>query len=130
MADITMCLQHNCILKDLCYRYTAPKNDFLQLYFVDDPRTLEESINTKEYCGWYFADVKITSNKILNLLNQSKMTKFNINDSATFENGSKHIYVSCDTEDATEIGVLRAFISDTIETFQEFYTKEADENKG
>ena len=58
------------------------------------------------------------------------MTKFNINDSATFENDSKHIYVSCDTEDETEIGVLRAFISDTIETFQEFYTKEADENKG
>lgn len=75
MADITMCLQHECILKDLCYRYTAPKNDFLQSYFVDDPRTLEESVNTKEYCGWYFTDYKITSNRILNLLNQSKDDK-------------------------------------------------------
>jgi hypothetical protein len=38
MADITMCQDKECILKDECYRYTATPNPWRQAYFVYSPR--------------------------------------------------------------------------------------------
>ena len=32
MADITMCIPHNCPVKDKCYRFTAPVNEYRQSY--------------------------------------------------------------------------------------------------
>lgn len=32
MADISMCLNHECPLKDRCYRYIAPVNEHWQSY--------------------------------------------------------------------------------------------------
>lgn len=58
------------------------------------------------------------------------MTKFNINDSATFQNGTKFIYISCETEDEAQVSDIKTFISAAIAIFQKHYVKEADENKG
>jgi len=35
--DITMCSGKNCPLKDLCYRFTAPKSEFMQSFFLEPP---------------------------------------------------------------------------------------------
>ena len=37
-ADITMCNDEECKIKESCYRFTAYKNKFLQAYFVETPR--------------------------------------------------------------------------------------------
>jgi hypothetical protein len=37
MADITMCSGKKCPKKKSCYRFTAPKNDLYQSYFVNPP---------------------------------------------------------------------------------------------
>ncbi len=37
MADITMCEGDHCPVKDNCYRYTAPVNEYMQSYFVVTP---------------------------------------------------------------------------------------------
>jgi len=44
MADITMCGTLTCHLKENCYRYLAPANEYRQSYFAIppiDPETLE-----------------------------------------------------------------------------------------
>ena len=37
MADITMCVDNDCKLKDKCYRYNAPASEFMQSYFMSSP---------------------------------------------------------------------------------------------
>lgn len=37
MSDITMCAGTNCPLKEGCYRFTAPKNEYRQSYFTIVP---------------------------------------------------------------------------------------------
>lgn len=37
MADIAMCSGKGCGLKDKCYRYTAPKSQYMQSYFTIPP---------------------------------------------------------------------------------------------
>ena len=37
MADITMCKGTNCPLKEDCYRYTAPINEYRQSFFSAVP---------------------------------------------------------------------------------------------
>ena len=71
MADITMCLFHDCRLKQVCHRYTALKNEFWQSYFVDDPRKSKESKNNKEYCAYFWVSNTLSSNFMLKLLKQS-----------------------------------------------------------
>lgn len=37
MADISMCSGEGCPKKKMCYRYTAPKNEYWQTYFTNPP---------------------------------------------------------------------------------------------
>lgn len=37
MADISMCEGKDCPIKQECYRYTAPVNEYRQAYFVYVP---------------------------------------------------------------------------------------------
>lgn len=37
MADISKCRGGDCPLKEKCFRFTAPTNEFRQSYFVDVP---------------------------------------------------------------------------------------------
>lgn len=37
MADITMCNWEWCPMKEKCYRYTAPINEYRQAYFTEAP---------------------------------------------------------------------------------------------
>ncbi len=37
MADITMCSGSGCVLKEECYRHTAPVNEYRQAYFMNPP---------------------------------------------------------------------------------------------
>jgi hypothetical protein len=38
MADIKMCTNNNCTLKEECYRFTAPVNEYSQSYFITNPK--------------------------------------------------------------------------------------------
>lgn len=53
MADISMCEGNGCPLKDHCYRYTAPKNEHYQAYFVEVPWDTEEL-----KCTFYVRDTQ------------------------------------------------------------------------
>ena len=33
MTDITVCVNRTCPLKETCYRYNCPKNEYRQAYF-------------------------------------------------------------------------------------------------
>jgi hypothetical protein len=35
MADITMCSGDGCSIKESCYRFTAPINEYAQSYFME-----------------------------------------------------------------------------------------------
>lgn len=37
MSDITMCEGTDCPMKEKCYRFTAPINEYRQSYFVNVP---------------------------------------------------------------------------------------------
>jgi len=37
MTDITKCEGTGCPLKDTCYRYTAPTNEYYQSFFIEVP---------------------------------------------------------------------------------------------
>lgn len=37
MSDIRMCVGGECSLKNMCYRYTAPVNEYQQTYFFNPP---------------------------------------------------------------------------------------------
>ena len=37
MADISMCTNHECSLKDTCYRYLAKPNKYWQSYIKAEP---------------------------------------------------------------------------------------------
>lgn len=38
MSDITKCPGKNCTLKEECYRFTAPDNEYRQSVFVNTPQ--------------------------------------------------------------------------------------------
>lgn len=37
MADITMCKDENCPLKEKCYRFKAKPSEYWQSYFINSP---------------------------------------------------------------------------------------------
>jgi len=47
MTDITMCKGQDCLLRESCYRYTAPANPYRQSYFLTEP--LDEIGDCKEW---------------------------------------------------------------------------------
>lgn len=53
MSDITKCPGKDCTLKEDCYRFTAPVNEYRQSYFVETPKqkngVCEEYWNNKGY---------------------------------------------------------------------------------
>ena len=38
MADITMCTDNECPMKETCYRYVAPVSKYRQAYFLESPK--------------------------------------------------------------------------------------------
>jgi len=42
MPDITMCQDHQCKLKENCYRYNAMPSKYDQSYFVNSPYNKQE----------------------------------------------------------------------------------------
>ncbi len=51
MADISMCKDHQCLRKNVCYRYTAFPNPWRQAYFMVSPRT-----PGTQNCNYYSPD--------------------------------------------------------------------------
>lgn len=49
MTDIAKCKGGDCPLKETCYRYIAPADEYAQSYFVDPPYDKE-----KEECEYYW----------------------------------------------------------------------------
>jgi hypothetical protein len=47
MADITMCSGEGCSVKESCYRFKAPVNEFRQAYFMGVP-------GIDETCNYYW----------------------------------------------------------------------------
>jgi hypothetical protein len=47
MADITMCSGEGCSVKESCYRFKAPVNEFRQAYFMGVP-------GKDETCNYYW----------------------------------------------------------------------------
>ena len=39
MADITMCLGKGCQVRETCYRYTAPVDQYMQSVYTETPKT-------------------------------------------------------------------------------------------
>lgn len=50
MADITMCKGTTCPVKESCYRFTAPINDWRQSFFIEVP------IKEDKTCDKYWKD--------------------------------------------------------------------------
>lgn len=48
MSDITQCLNKDCILKEMCFRFTAKANEFWQSYSNFTPKE-ENGVTTCEY---------------------------------------------------------------------------------
>jgi hypothetical protein len=46
MADITMCQNEDCPVKDTCFRYLATPSQYQSFYVFDK--------DTKEPCDWYW----------------------------------------------------------------------------
>jgi hypothetical protein len=46
MADITKCPGEGCGLKEVCYRYTAPEDEYWQAYLLETP--------TDDPCPYYW----------------------------------------------------------------------------
>ena len=53
MADITMCPGTSCPVKENCYRFTAPKNELWQSYFMEIPGKIEDN---KFTCDMYWGE--------------------------------------------------------------------------
>lgn len=45
MPDIAMCNGYDCSIKETCYRYTAKPSEWIQNYFLRDPRETDGSCN-------------------------------------------------------------------------------------
>ena len=58
MADITKCGDEECPLKESCYRYTAPRNEYMQSYFMESPRVIHEDETAPVDCDMYWATCK------------------------------------------------------------------------
>ena len=57
MADVSCCTGTECPKKNVCYRHTAPTNDFWQSYFVEAPLDKDTKV-----CA-YFWPVNTTKEK-------------------------------------------------------------------
>ena len=54
MSDITKCKGDNCPVKEHCYRFTAPSDEYMQSYFVDSPG--EHHDDGKFICDKYWGE--------------------------------------------------------------------------
>ncbi len=56
MADMSYCDGIDCPLKETCYRFTAPKNEHWQSYFIFVPYDKESGD-----CEFYIADKRLSN---------------------------------------------------------------------
>lgn len=54
MSDITKCSGEGCLVKDMCYRFTA-EGDYYQAYFVDPPFTIADGVFK---CDMFWGDAQ------------------------------------------------------------------------
>jgi hypothetical protein len=67
MADITCCPGTNCPVKEKCYRFTAPKSEFMQSYFFEAPGKTEDD---KFTCDMYWGENnEFIWNQLKNIVN-------------------------------------------------------------
>jgi len=52
-ADITVCPGTDCPVKEKCYRFTAPRNELWQSYFMEIPGKIEDD---KFTCDMYWGE--------------------------------------------------------------------------
>jgi hypothetical protein len=60
MPDITMCPGVDCIIKNKCYRYTAPPSEYRQSFFTSSPLQIIDENNQK--CDHYWDNTDRRSN--------------------------------------------------------------------
>jgi hypothetical protein len=53
MIDITICSGKNCPVREKCYRYTAPPNEYWQSFFIEPPIKIEDG---KMICDHYWGE--------------------------------------------------------------------------
>ena len=53
MSDITKCQDNKCPARLMCYRFTAPKSEMWQSYFVEIPGKIEDD---KFTCDMYWGE--------------------------------------------------------------------------
>ena len=56
MADIAKCVGTGCPLKETCYRFTAPSNEYRQSWLVEVPIKIIKSVGREPYsydCDFY-----------------------------------------------------------------------------
>ncbi len=63
MADITMCRDEECTLKETCYRFKAVVNEYRQSYF-SEPVKNEKDEDGNHTCNHYWEVDKLPSRKI------------------------------------------------------------------
>jgi len=56
MSDISKCVGKDCPIKEECYRFTAPINEYWQAWLGDTPHNKENSDNFKCDLFWDYAD--------------------------------------------------------------------------
>ena len=79
MIDITKCRDEECPLKESCYRFTAPYNEYGQSYFMDSPRVIHEEEGPVE-CDYYWE----TSVKCKHVRREGESCR--LNDNCTYPN--------------------------------------------
>ena len=67
MSDITCCPGTDCPVKEKCYRFTAPKSEFMQSYFFEAPGKTEDD---KFTCDMYWGENnELIWNQLKNIVN-------------------------------------------------------------
>lgn len=63
MADITMCVDHDCTLKANCYRYTAAPSPHRQSYFVGTVKKDRAENFIEDKCDYFWDNKPIKKKK-------------------------------------------------------------------
>ena len=63
MADITMCNGEGCNMKETCYRYKAPVNEYRQAYYSEIPHKDKVDEDNNTICSEYWMVDKLGGDK-------------------------------------------------------------------
>ena len=63
MADITKCEGKECTIKETCWRYKAPVNEYQQAYFTNAPHKDKVDEDNNTICDYYWKQDKLRGAK-------------------------------------------------------------------